>query len=188
MFDFLTGSMLILISMTPVLFKLLIKGDYELAYNQMSLLYIGVFLSSISSFFGSIYIARKATRAVGVSSMIGAIANCIINITLIKWMGLYAASLSTIVSYLILVVYRGIDINNKGYAAINYDKNHLVKCILMIIVSALICYQRIFALNIINVIYGAIFFTLLNKKIINAFVVKIKKKIRLINTSYKIMS
>ena len=177
LFDFLTGCMLVLISLTPILFKFLVKGDYDLAYDQMSLLYIGVFLSSISSFFGSIYIAKKATKEVGISSILGAIANCIINISLIKWIGLYAASISTVISYLILAVYRGIDINKKGYAAIKYSKKHIFICIFMIVISSLICYQRMLILNIINTIYGFVTFVILNRKIIKGILLAVRKRI-----------
>ncbi len=177
LFDFLTGCMLVLISLTPILFKFLVKGDYDLAYDQMSLLYIGVFLSSISSFFGSIYIAKKATKEVGISSILGAIANCIINISLIKWIGLYAASISTVISYLILAVYRGIDINKKGYAAINYSKKHIFICVLMIAISSLICYQRMLVLNTFNAVFGLVSFVILNRKIIKGILLAMRKRI-----------
>lgn len=177
LFDFLTGSMLVLISLTPMLFSFLVKGDYDLAYDQMSLLYIGVFLSSISSFFGSIYIAKMATKEVGISSMLGAVVNCIINIVLIKKIGLYAASISTVVSYLILAVYRGIDINMKGYASIYYNKKHILACIVMIGISSFICYQRMFLLNIINFVFGSIAFAILNRKMIKAILLAIRERL-----------
>lgn len=176
LFDFLTGCMVILISLTPVLFRFLVRGDYDLAYDQMPLLYLGVFLSSISSFFGSIYIAKKATKSVGVSSAIGAVINCVINLSMIRWAGLYAASISTVVSYIVLVVYRAVDINKKGYAAIKYNKMHLLKCILLIVVSSLICYQRILILNVINILYGVVVFIFLNKEMIIAFIWNIRKR------------
>ncbi|MCH4192002.1 MAG: oligosaccharide flippase family protein [Butyrivibrio sp.] len=178
LFDFLTGCMLILISATPILYGILIRGSYEAAYDQMSLLYIGVFLSSISSFFGSIYIAQKATKEVGISSLIGAVINCIVNIAMIHWAGLYAASVSTIVSYLILTLYRGTDVKKRGFADIKYNIKHILLCLSLISISSIICYQRVLYLNIFNFLYGALGFIMLNKNMIKGIVITVEHKIK----------
>lgn len=170
--------MLVLISFTPILFAILVRGSYEESYNQIPLIYIGVFFSSISSFFGSIYIAKKATVEVGVSSIIAAVVNCVINFTLIKWIGLYAASISTIVAYLILALYRGFDINRRGYAKINYRKGHATACVILISISCVLCYQQKLVCNIVNAVIGIIGFIVLNRKMLVAVCSGIFKKFR----------
>jgi len=174
LFDFLTGSMLLLISVTPILYKILVRGSYDQAYDQIPLLYIGVFLSSISSFFGSIYIAKKATRAVGISSIIGAIINAVFNLIMIHWAGLYAASISTIISYLVLVTYRMIDIEKRNFLHLIYNRKHIALCILLIVISTVFCYQRILILNIINLAIGIVGFIVLNKVLLKQIIWGIK--------------
>ena len=168
LFDFLTGSMLVLISATPILFMLLIKGDYSESYFQIPLLYVGVFLSCISSFFGSIYIAQKETKAVGISSAIGAIINFVVNLSLVHFIGLYAASISTIVSYLILVAYRVVDIKKRKLAVINYHLKRISFCVILIVVCCVLCYMQRRITNLINLTIGLIFFFLLNYKLLYA--------------------
>lgn len=176
LFNFLSGCMLVLISATPILFAILINENYDAAYYQIPLLYIGVFLSSISSFFGSIYVANKATKAVGVSSAIGAVINCIVNIAMISWAGLYAASVSTIISYLILVVYRAVDIERKKFAHLSYDFRHISVCFALIILCAVLCYQRVLVFNIINILIGISGFIVLNRSLIKQVLRKFIKR------------
>lgn len=180
LFDFLAGSMLVLISATPILFMLLIKGDYSESYFQIPLLYVGVFLSCVSSFFGSIYIAQKETKAVGISSAIGAIINVVVNLSLVHFIGLYAASISTIVSYLILVAYRVVDIKRRKLAVINYNLKRISFCVILIVACCVLCYMQRRITNLINLTIGLIFFFLLNYKllyaVLNAIIAKLHGK------------
>ena len=130
----------------------------------MPLIYIGVFLASLSSFFGSIYIAQKATRAVGVSSVIGAVINIAVNALMIRWAGLYAASVSTIVSYLTLVLYRAWDIWRKGYAELVYHRRRIACGLGLIVISAALCAQRRRAWDIANLLLALGGFWLLNRR------------------------
>lgn len=176
MFDFLTGCVLVLIAATPLLFAILIKGDYSESYPQIPLLYIGVFLSSISAFYGSIYIAQKETRAVGTSSAIGAVINLIVNLALVGSIGLYAASISTIVSYLILVAYRAADIKKHKLAAIEYDVKRLALCVVLILLCCTLCYIQTSLTDVINVLLALTFFFILNRKLICSVFAALSKK------------
>ena len=95
MFDLMAGFFGILIAATPVLFKLLIKGDYAEAYPQIPVLFAGMFFYSMSSFLGGIYVAYKATKSVGITTMISAALNLIIDLASIHWIGLYAIAFYT---------------------------------------------------------------------------------------------
>jgi len=178
LFDFLTGCMLLLIAASPVLFKILIRGNYELAYDQMPLLYIGVFLSCISSYFGSIYIAKKATKAVGISSAIGAVINAVVNLSMVHWAGLYAASVSTIVSYLVLVVYRTRDVEKKDFVHIDYKKGHILICLSLIVLCSVLCYLKVGILNWINLGIGIIGFFALNHKLLKQVLNGVTNKLK----------
>ena len=111
LFKFLIGMMLFLIAATPLVFKFLVKGDYGSAIYQVPFLYFGIFFNSLVNFYSGIYIALKRTKQVGYSSVLGAALNAIINLILINKIGLYAASISTAVSFFIIVVYRAFDLN-----------------------------------------------------------------------------
>ena len=69
MYDLMAGALGLLICATPLLFKLLIRGDYSEAYFQMPVLFLGMFFYSQSTFLGGIYVAYKDTKSVKSSSL-----------------------------------------------------------------------------------------------------------------------
>ena len=112
-----------MIAVTPIIFSVLVKGDYGAAFFQVPILYFGIFFNSLVNFYSGIYIALKRTKQVGYSSVAGAIINAAINVLLIRIIGLYAASISTAVSFFVIAIYRAIDLNK--IIEIKYNKKEI---------------------------------------------------------------
>ena len=176
-YNLFIGMMALLIASTPIIFKILIRGDYEEAYNHMVILYFGVLFSSISSYLGGIYIANMKTRQIGITTLIAAGINFIINILLVKRIGIYAATLSTVVSYLWLVLYRMIDIQKIQKIRFHYIR--IILLLLIIVVMALLCFSRVWLLDLVNAGIGAITFTALNWKMLAGIFVSLKNRRKL---------
>ena len=171
LFDLMAGFFGVLIASTPLLFKLLIRGDYSEAYNQIPILFLGMFFFSLSSFLGGIYVAHMKSKSVGITTMIAAAINLATDIGTINWIGLYAASGSTLISYIFLFLYRIIDVQK--ITRIRYDKRHLLLVIFIIFSQSIMCYIHKPLLNIANAIIGTVLFFALNK----TFVKTAKRKI-----------
>lgn len=137
---FLTGMMLLLLIITPFLFEILAGKEYDEAYLQVPVLYAGVYIYSFVNFYSGIYLALKQTGKVGYSSAAGAFLNVTANILLIKEYGLYAASWSTVSSYLVIVLYRGWDI--KKYVKIRYDGKMILISSVFFLAGAFFCSLR----------------------------------------------
>lgn len=137
-YNVMVGMMGILICMSPLLFKVLVR-NYSEAYGLMAWLYVGVFFSSLVSFFGSIYVGEKRTKDVGISSAVGAAINVFVNFIFMKRFGLIIAAISTIISYLIICVYRAVDI--KKYVVIEYNYGKIALGLVTIILLASINYK-----------------------------------------------
>lgn len=163
-FSVFCGIMAILISSSPFLFAILIRGDYLKAYYQMPILFGGMFFSALSSFLGSIYIAHKETKNVGVTTIFSAIINLGIDFILIDRIGIYAGSISTLLSYLCLAIYRMYDLDKSHKIFFDIQKSLFMVAIL--IFMAIICFLNIPFLNIINVLIAVIFWGVINKKIL----------------------
>lgn len=110
LFHFMSGIMAVIIAATPILFILLIRGNYDEAYYQMPMLFMGVFFYSMSAFFAGIYVAKKRTKSIGLTTIIAALINLAVDFMLVVPLGITAGSLSTAVSYLFLSLYRMFDI------------------------------------------------------------------------------
>jgi len=110
MYNLMAGFLGLLIAATPLLFRILVKGDYSEAYYQIPILFLAMFFFSMSTFLGGIYVAYMRSKSVGITTTIAAVVNLVTNIATIRWIGLYAASGSTLVAYLFLFIYRVIDV------------------------------------------------------------------------------
>ncbi|NME63975.1 oligosaccharide flippase family protein [Clostridium cadaveris] len=163
-FSILFAIMACLIAMTPILFKLLIRGDYIESYYQIPILYMGMLFSAISSFMGGIYIAHKRTKDVGITTTIAAAINLIVDILLINIIGLYAASISTLVSYFVLAIYRMYDVQK--FQRVYYRKKKMIIMCCLLITMCYLCFINKFILNIFNLILAISLSILYNKKII----------------------
>lgn len=154
----------LLFAATPLLFKLLIKGSYKAAYTQMPILFLGVFFGCMSAFQGGIYIAYMRTKNVGITTMISAIINVVIDIALVDVIGITAGSISTLISYLFLFLYRMFDV--KKFQKIEYNYGRLLLQIMFLVMMAWFCYLQYWLLDFINIVAAVLFVFVFNKDIL----------------------
>lgn len=173
--NFYTGCLGLIIACTPLLFKLLIRGDYSEAYPQMPVLFLSVFFHCMASFFGGIYIAFKKTRSVGITTVVAALVNLLVDLALIESIGLFAASGSTLISYMLLFFYRMSDV--RKIVKIKYDMKAFMLSMLILIIECTLCFINNTYVNIINVCFGVAMFFLLNKEVVGKIIEKLRKKV-----------
>lgn len=164
MYSIFFAIMAVLIASSPILFRVLIKGDYDAAYYQMPILYIGTFFNSLSAYMGGIYVAKKQTKQVGITTIFAAAFNLIIDLALVNKVGIYAGSISTLVSYCILTLYRMIDIQK--IQRITFKIKKMVSLLAILIVMGALSYQRTVLCNILNVVLALVFAYATNHEVI----------------------
>ncbi len=170
MFDLMAGFFGLLIAATPILFKLLIRGDYAAAYNQIPILFVGMFFFSMSTFLGGIYVAYMESKSVGITTTAAAACNLIVDIATIRWIGLYAASGSTLISYLFLFIFRSIDVQR--IVKVKYSLTHMLVILAIMISESVMCFLQKPVLNIINLVLGCVVFAVINKSFVKAVLKK----------------
>lgn len=175
-FCFLSGMLAILIAGTPVLFTVLIRGDYKEAYLQMPILYMGMLFDGMAAFLGGIYVAKKRTKSIGITTVVAATINLVIDVALVKRIGITAGSISTLISYLFLMIYRMIDINKIQKMKYNYLK--LIAVFAVMVLMCYLCWLQTKFSSIVNVIIGTVVFVVPNKEIIRSFGKVVNGKIR----------
>ncbi len=173
LYNLTVGMLSVLIGITPILFTILVRGDYENAYNQIIVLYLAIFFCTISSFWGGLYVAFQKTKSVGLTAAVAAMINLVVDIALIKWIGLYAASGSTLISYLFLCIYRIVD--TRKFVNIKYNYKHIFFTLTVVIVQCLVCTQRELVLDILNFGVGLAFFVIFNRHHIINYIGKLKQ-------------
>ena len=167
-----------MIACLPFLFPILINSKYNDAYNYIPILILGNMFNVIVCLYSAVYIAKKMTKKVASVTILGAIINLVVNVLLVKYIGLYAASISTAVSYFVMMVYRHYDL--KKYVNIRFEKCLIIKCLLIFIFTITLYYINNIYLNIINLVVVVIYAIIINKKFLldtkNLIFTKIKSR------------
>lgn len=175
-FSMLVGMMTVLIAVTPIIFAVLIRGDYQEAYFQMPILFGGMLFSGIASFMGGIYVAHKRTKSVGITTMVSAAINFIINFTLVRAIGLYAGSISTLISFMFLAFFRMYNVNK--FHPMKYKYAKMILCFSVIGGMCVLSYINALQTNMVNFVVGVMFAVILNRKFIKSVLQAIVKKVR----------
>ena len=175
-FNVFVGIMALLISFTPLLYKILIRGDYLEAYNHMPILYIAALFATVSSYLGGIYVAHMKSKQIGVSTTLAAATNFLINIVFVKTIGIYAASISTLISYLWLAIYRMVDVQK--IQKIKFEYKRIVALTAVLIGMAIVCSLRNSYLDASNMLIAIVTAISLNRKIIRTLINKGKQKLK----------
>lgn len=175
-FGILVGIMALLIAATPILFWLLIRGDYKEAYYQMPILFMGMLFSSMASFIGGIYVAHKKTRSVGVTTILAAACNLVIDLVFVHKIGIFAASISTLVSYVFLTIYRMVDVQK--FQKVKFNTGRFCLLIALLVLMCAICWIDTVALNVLNIILGCIIAVVVNRKIMKIILLTLKNKMK----------
>lgn len=161
-----------LISSNYFLFSYIFDQRYYEARLYSPILVSSVIFGSLTLFFGGIQISLKRTKENGVTTMTGALVNVVINMALIKYIGLYAAAISTIVANIVITLIRYIRLNKdiefkltkSSWSAITYYNYMLIMCY--------ICNSLL--ISIINLIIAIVAFGIINKNFVFGFLRKLK--------------
>lgn len=169
---------LAIIAVMPFCFKYLITGSgYASAYYQIPILMISTIFNIIVSLLGSIYVALKKSNEIAKTSIIAAIINILINLILIKKIGLFAASISTFFAYLTMSIYRFADVQK--YVKIRFEKKSLISLMFAFIFVTVTYYIRNTLLSIIGIFVTLFYSCIYNKRLIAKFIKFICKKCNL---------
>ena len=173
-FRILFGLMMLLMAISPLLFTVLVRGDYSAAYYQMPFLFGGMFFSAIASFFGGIYVAHKRTVNVGVTTLIAACISILISASLIMFVGIYAISIATFVSFAFLAIYRMFNV--KKIQKIDYDYKMIVLCLGILSFMGAMLYVNTLIAHIVSLFIGTLGAIYFNYELIKSTLKKKRKE------------
>lgn len=173
MFVILTSICILILSGNFIIFKVLFTEEYFAAYYQVPILMVSIVLSMLAQFIGGIYVAKMESKTNGATTIIAAIINIIVNLGLIKFIGLYAATVSTLVAYISLFIIRYVKV--KKEINLKFSKSSYIAAIALIYM-VIINYINNMVLNIANVAVAFIYFFIVNKDNMKKIINKTLKK------------
>lgn len=161
MLKILTSIVILIMAVDFIVFNFLFDERYFLAYYQVPFLMISIIFSMMSQFIGGLYIADMNSKKNGFTTLIASIVNLFVHLILIKFIGLYAASISTLVSYVLLFVIRYMDIKSSVQLRIEKENKKIV--FMLLYFSFCIFINNIY-LNIFNMLLSIFVCFLWNRK------------------------
>lgn len=109
----------VLIPVTKIVTQLILSDAYKTASIYIGFLYLGTIFQGFSSFCSIGYLQQKTTGGAAKTSMYGALANFMIDVVAMRFIGLHAASVSTFVGFFTMWLCRMQDIKDSFPVRIN---------------------------------------------------------------------
>lgn len=97
---------LLMISIMPFIFNFFINDNFAESYNYIPLYILACIFNVLVGLISGIFVANKNTKLIATTSTLAGILNIIIDLLLMKIIGLYAAVLSTIIGFLTMFIIR----------------------------------------------------------------------------------
>ncbi|TAH33730.1 hypothetical protein EYC59_04360 [Candidatus Saccharibacteria bacterium] len=166
----------VMIAFMPIVFPLLVDKAYSEAYQYIPILIAASFFSATAALYGAIYIAKKKTKDIAMTTIWAGVLNVVLSLVLIKFIGLYATAFAAAVAYLVLTVYRHHD--SKKYVAITYEGNVLIQIALFFIFTTAVYYYNALPVTIAGAVAAAGVAVFLNRSIVGIAKTKIFSKLK----------
>lgn len=170
MFNLFAAVDIGIIACMPFLYHFgFVNQQYDRSYYQVPILMAAVLFQVIVGLYSVVYVALKMSKEIAKTSLLAAIINLSIDLLLIKQIGLYAASISTLIAYASMAIYRYFDVK-KYVNVLLKPKNVLLTSLVMGITIGSYYYRNLFvctATFAVVVLYAVInnrgfFLTLIN--------------------------
>ena len=173
-FRVLASACLGIIAAVALMFPLLVNEKFGDSYYQIPIYMLSSLLYSCIGIFSVVYIAFKKTGEIAKTSLFAAAINLIVNIALIRFIGLYAASVSSVVAYGVLFLFRYFDI--KKMMNIVIGKKVILSVAVMMIVDFVIYYVRVDWLSVVNLAVVACYALYINRVIVKEMLAIIRER------------
>lgn len=157
-----------ILSVTFLFFSYMFDIKYCSGMVYVPILLTAIIFSSRMLFFGGIQIALKKTLETGATTVIGAVVNLVINIVLIRFIGLYAAAISTLVANMITAALRRYRLKK----VVRFRADRKTLCCLLIYGYFLVSFyllQGHLALEWLNILLAGAVFVIMNHRLLRAF-------------------
>lgn len=172
-FNLFSSMALGIIAIIPFVFNIFINEKFKDSYYLIPILMVAAIFNMLIGLISVIYVAKKDTKAIAKTSFLTAIINIIIDLSLVNFIGVYAATISTLIAYMLMAIYRYYDVSKK-YVKIKLNNKNLSVILIIGIIVILAYYTNVLFINVISLIICIIGIIALNKNsiiIIKEFII-----------------
>lgn len=166
-----------IIAIMPFAFSVLVDDKYADSYKQIPIYIISALFNIIVGLYSVVYISNKMTKEIAKTSIFAGVINILVNLLLIKKIGLYAASVSSAIAYMAMAIYRHIDL--KKYVKLKINYGVFVGTFFVIGIESICYYSEQVIAFYFGLLIGLVYCLTVNwnfiKKTIEELIIKIKR-------------
>lgn len=104
--EFIFSASYVVIASTPLFYIYFINEKYYSGLSCVFILLYGVLFLCLGQFMGSILLAKKESKIIGITTIFSSLLNLILNIIFIPIYGIIAAAFTTTISYILMFIFR----------------------------------------------------------------------------------
>lgn len=168
-----------MIACMPFAFPILVNAKYQAGYGLIPISIMATLFNVVVGLVSVVYVAKKNTKAIAQTSVMAAVINISVHLLLIKYIGLYAAVLSSLIAFLSMSVLRIRDIKKKGYLTIKIEGRLVASTAIVLIMVLLAYYSSSFFAHVAALLETILFAVIINRNtfvsIVNLILGKLKK-------------
>lgn len=158
----------------PVFYNVLIGENYWSSYDYIPVLLYANSWNVLISLIGGIYVAKKRTKEIASTTIVSAVINIVINLGLINFIGLHAATISTLVSYMAMAIYRAVDCQK--YVKYKMDIRGMIIFTLVFALCTVAYMINNPVLNIVDIVVAGLYVFAANKSNMKSILKMLKTK------------
>lgn len=162
------------LAILPLLFTFLVDKKYDEAYYHILILVIAGLFHAWANLYGSLFGALKYTKYIAKTTIYSAFINIVINFCCINFIGLFAASISTLVAYAIVAFMRHVHLKKR--VTIVYCVKDLLIVFSVLALTSISYFWDNFIISIIASLVSIMVFIILNKRYISILLNKFRTK------------
>ena len=173
-FRVLSSACIGIIAGVALAFPILVNVKFDESYYQIPIYMLSSLIYSVIGIYSVVYIAFKRTANIARTSMIAAAINFFLNVVMIRYIGLYAASISSVAAYAVMLGIRYFDIQK--FIKIRTDKKLVLSVVCMMVLQFVAYYMRNFWVSVINFLIVVLYALYLNRNFMMEILRFIKNK------------
>ncbi|AIF45595.1 lipopolysaccharide biosynthesis protein [Virgibacillus sp. SK37] len=164
-FRLMATTVVLIILLARPLIDIFIGEAFHDAWKYTGILLVGALFSALSQFWGAGFHGAKKTKAIFLTSMVGAVVNVLINVLFIQYWGLYAVAVSTMVAFLVMWVIRVY--SAKHYFSIRIQNTDFFILCSFIIIATILSFYVSLPVMLISIATGICLFFLYNYRLLH---------------------
>lgn len=165
LFDLFAAACIGIIACLPLVFDSFINSKYASAYPHIPILMIAMLFRVIVGLYSVVYVAQKKTMSIMLTTIGAALINVVVHLLLVNKIALFAASLSTLIAFMVVAIYRYIDINRE--IRLRLERKNLIITIIACCIIIPLYYYNKFEWNIVSLIVAVCYAIIINKDILH---------------------